>query len=51
MKKKFTYKALVDVALKKTQDFLTFFQTLSPFSRLFQVWKMAAKFQDFFKNS
>ena len=32
--KKFTYKALV-VALKKTQDFLPFFQTLSLFSRLF----------------
>ena len=31
--KKFTYKVLF-VALEKTQDFLPFLQTLSPFSRL-----------------
>ena len=47
-----TSKALVVALKKKNQNFLPFFQTLSPFSRLFsRSGKLLGKFQDFFKNS
>ena len=47
-----TSKALVVALKKKNQNFLPFFQTLSPFSRLFsRSRKLLGKFQDFFKNS
>ena len=48
-RKKITFKALVAVALKKKiQDFLLFFQTLSPFSRLSSgSGKLLSKFEDF----
>ena len=54
-RKKFTYKALVTVALqkkkKKIQEFLLFFLTLSPFSRLFLgSGKFLIKFQDFLQT-
>ena len=42
-----TYKALT-VSKKKNQDFLSYFQTISPFSR---YGKLLGKFQEFFKNS
>ena len=49
-KNKFTYRALV-VALKKTQDFLPFCQSLSLFARLFpgleNCWANVKTFQGF----
>ena len=52
MKKKITYKALV-VALEKekAQDFLPLiFSTLSPFSRLSKVWKIAGQISRLFQG-
>ena len=47
-KKKFTL--VVDLK-KKNQGFLHFFRLYLHFPDFFQVWKIAGKFQDFFKNS
>ena len=48
----FTYYEALVVALKKNAEFLHFFQTLSLFLQIFQVWKIALQiflrlFQEF----
>ena len=53
MNKAFLYNALKQkYAQKNSRLFLSFFQTLSPFSRLFlRSWKLLGKFHDCFKTS